>query len=112
MFDVIQNSLSIYGTECFSASTGKTVSVSTVENNMSCMECTATSHLASYPPHSCRFPTAFVTSSFTMLMTAFPAFLRTSSPTPIGRKLGFLSKDTSLLAISASSDGVFFWNSV
>ena len=55
------------------------------------------SHHICYPPHSCRFPTVFVTSSFTMLMTAFPAFPRTSSPTPIGRKLGFLSKDTSLI---------------
>ena len=111
MFDVMQKNLSIYGTECFSASTSKTVSVSIVEN-MSYMECTATSHLASYPPHSCRFPTVFVTSSSTMLMTVFPVFLRTTSPILIGRKPGFLSKNTSPPAISASSDGVFFWNSI
>ena len=33
-----------------------------------------------------KFPTVFVTSSFTILMTAFPATLRSTFPTPIVRK--------------------------
>ena len=55
----------------FSVSTSKTASVSFVAN-MSCIEYTAASHLVSCPPHSCRFPTVFVTSAFTH--GSFPCF--------------------------------------
>ena len=43
-------------------------------------------------------------------MTTFPAILQNSSPTPIGRKPGFLSRGTSLLEINLSSDVVLFRN--
>ena len=91
----------------FSASTSQTASVLFVPN-MSCTGSTAASHPVSCPPHSYKFPTAFVTSSFTILMTTFPVILGNTSPTPICRKPGFLSRGTSLLAINVSSDVVSF----
>ena len=94
-----------------SESTNKTASTWFVAN-MSWIECTAAPHLASYPPHSCKFPTHFGTSSFSILMTTFPAILRNTSPTPIGLKPGFLSSGTSLLAIYVSSDVILLWNSI
>ena len=90
----------------FLALTTKTAFVSFVPN-MSCIECAAISHPASCPPHSYKFSTAFVTSSFTILMTAFHAILRSTSPTPIDCKPGFLSGGTSLLAINVSSDMLY-----
>ena len=73
---------------------------------------TSTSTAASYPEscstHSCQFPTAFVTPSFTILMGTFSAVLRSISPTQIGCKPGFLSRVTSLLAINVSSNVVLF----
>ena len=39
-------------------------------------------------------------------LTTFPDILRSTSPTPIGRKPGFLLRGTSLLAINVSSDVV------
>ena len=90
-----------------SASTSKTASVLFVPN-MSCTECAAASHPVSCPPHSYTFPTAFATSSFTILMTTFPVILENTSPTLICRKLGFLSRGTSLLAMNVSSDVVSF----
>ena len=79
--------------------------------NMLCIEYIAASHPASCPPRSCKFSHAFVTSSFTILMTTFPAILRSTSPTPIGRKPGSLSRGASLPAINFWSDAVF-WNSI
>ena len=58
--------------------------------NMLCIECIVASHLVSCPQNSCKFPTAFVTSSYTILKTTFPAILRSTSPTPIRRKPGLL----------------------
>ena len=83
----------------FSASASKTASVLFVPN-MSCIECIAALHPASFPPRSCKFPHAFVTSSFTILLATFPAILRSTSPTPIGHKPGFLSRGASLPAIN------------
>ena len=91
----------------FSASASKTVSALFVPN-MSCIECSLGSHPASCPPRSCKFLTAFVSSSFTILMTTFPAILQTTSPTPMGRKPGFLSKGTSPLARNVPSDVALF----
>ena len=94
----------------FSASASKTASVLFVPN-MSCIECIAALHPASFPPRSCKFPHAFVTSSFTILMATFPAILRSTSPTPIGHKPGFLSRGASLPAINFWSDAVCLMNS-
>ena len=47
-------------------------------------------------------PAALVMSSFTRNITTFPAILRRTSPTPIGRNPGFLSGGISLHATKAS----------
>ena len=73
----------------FSLSKSKTASVLFVPN-ISSIEFTTASHPTSCELHSYKFSTAFVASSFTMLMKAFPAFLRSTCPTPIGRTPGFL----------------------
>ena len=58
----------------FSVSTSNNASVSLVAN-MSCIEYTVASHSVSCTPYSCKFPSVFVTSSFTILMATFLAIL-------------------------------------
>ena len=98
MFDVVQKNSPLMELNAFSSSTSKTITVLFVAN-MSCIECTMASHLASYPTHGCKFLTAFVALSLTILMTTFPAVLQRTSPKLIGCKSGFLSRTTNLLAM-------------
>ena len=65
---------------------------------MSCIKCTAASHPASCPRHSCKFPTA----CYSMKHSSNIHWCRP----------GFLSRGTSLLAINVSSDVVLFGNSI
>ena len=65
---------------------------------MSCIKCTAASHPASCPRHSCNIPTACYS-------------LKHSSNIDWCRP-GFLSRGTSLLAINVSSDVALFGNSI
>ena len=45
-------------------------------------------------------------------MKTFPTILRSTSPTPVGRKLGFLWRGNSPLPIYILGDVVLFWNSI
>ena len=53
----------------------------------------------SCPAHSCMYPVARCISSLSIPRTAFPIILLTTSPTPIGRTPGFLSRAISLQAV-------------
>ena len=102
-----KKTLSVYGIECFFSISKKTAFVSFVAN-MSYIECTAVSHPACYPSHSCKFPTAFVISSVTILMATFPVVLRSTYSTPIGCKPGFLSRGNAVLGMYVSSEVLLF----
>lgn len=68
---------------------------------------TKLSHLAYHIVVKFHLPCA---SSFSILMTTFPAILWSFSQTPIGRKSAFLSRCTSLLLVYVSSGEILFWN--
>ena len=63
--------------------------------------CTAASHLACWPTHTCCKPTASWTSSAMMARIAFPTIRHATSPIPIGRTPGHLSNVINLEATNA-----------
>ena len=69
---------------------------------ISCIAWIAASAPASLPAHTCNAPAVLVTSFFYHAHDNFPAILRSTSPTPIGRNPGFLSRGINLHATNAS----------
>lgn len=66
--------------------------------------CIAASEPALWPAHTCRLPAACLISSFKNPAMVFPTIRLRTSPTPIGRISGFLSRGMSLQEVRPSSN--------
>ena len=93
----------IFELKVFFASTSKTVSVDSSLKSFS-TACIAASDPASCPAHTWSDSAEETTSFLSTDTVTFPVILRRISPTPIGRKRGFLSRGTSRHATNASME--------
>ena len=77
--------------KALSASMSSNASVD-CSSKMSLIACTAASHPLAWPAQSCKFPAQLIISGLVTDIIALPTILRSTSPTPIGRTLGFLAR--------------------